>query len=74
MGMLAMGAGITRYDRAVRGKKGELKKKEKKLYDQGKVLTSFDAKTPVVQTWSYTVGLLSFFLFVIVNIYNHIKW
>jgi hypothetical protein len=74
IGMKAMGAGITRYDRAVRGRKGKLEKKEKKLYDQDKVLTCFDASTPVIQTWSYTIGLLSFFLFVIVNIYNHIKW
>jgi uncharacterized membrane protein len=74
MGMWAMTVGATRYDRAARGKRGVLKEKEKKLYDVGKVLTPFEAKTPSVQTWSYTVGLLSFFLFVILNEYNCIKW
>jgi uncharacterized membrane protein len=74
MGMWAMTAGVTRYDRAIRGKRGSLKKKEEKLYKQGKVLTPLEKYTPSVQKWSYTVGLLSFFLFVIVNVYNHIKW
>ncbi len=74
MGMWAMTAGVNRYDRAIRGRRGALKKKEKELYQQGKVLTNFEKHTPSVQTWSYTVGLLSFFLFVIVNVYNNIRW
>ena len=74
MGIWAMNAGVSRYARAVKGKKGELEGKEKLLYDKGKVLTSFEAHTPELQTWSYIIGLLSFFLFVVLNTYNNIQW
>ena len=73
-GIWAMAAGITRYDRAGKGKKGELKGKEKKLYEKGQVLTTFEAYTPRLQTWSYTIGLISFFLFVVLNTWNLIEW
>jgi len=74
MGMWAMTAGISRYDRAVKGRKGELEGKEKALYEKGKVLTSFEAKTPTIQTWSYALGLLSFGLFVVLNTWDLIQW
>lgn len=74
MGIWAMSVGVTRYDRAAKGKKGELKGKEKLLYDKGEVLTSFEAHTPTLQTWSYIIGLSSFFLFVVLNTYNTIQW
>lgn len=74
MGMWAMTAGVTRYDRATKGKKGELKGKEKELYEKDKVLTPFEARTPTLQTWFYTIGLLSFFLFVVLNTWNTIQW
>ncbi len=74
MGMWAMTSGVTRYDRAVKGRKGELEGKEKELYEKGKVLTPFEAETPNLQRWSFTLGLLSFVLFVILNIWTSIKW
>lgn len=74
LGMRAMAAGVSRYDRAFKGKMGELKGKAKELYERGKVLTSFEANTPKLQTWSYTIGLLTFFLFVVLNTWDLIKW
>lgn len=74
VGIWAMTAGVNRYDRSYKGKIGELKGKEKELYEKGEVLTTFEAKTPTLQTWFYTIGLLSFFLFVILNMWNLIEW
>lgn len=74
MGMWAMASGITRYDRAARGRQGKLEGEEKKLYEKGKVLTPFEAETPSLQRWSFIIGLLSFALFVILNTWTSIKW
>lgn len=73
-GIWAISAGIDRYDRAAKGKKGELKDKEKELYEKGKVLFPLEAKTPSIQIWSFTIGLISFFIFVLLNVHRLIKW
>jgi len=67
LGIKALTAGISRYDRAAKGQKGELKGKEKALYEKGKVLTPFEAKTPSIQIWSFTIGLINFLIFVVIN-------
>lgn len=73
-GIKALNAGIKRYDRSVRGIKNELNKKEKELYEKGKVLTTFESITPDLQEYSFYIGLFSVFLFVIVNINSILKW
>ncbi len=74
IGIFAIDAGVKRYARAVEGKKGELRGKEKELYEKGKVLTTFEAKTVDVQINSFVIGLIIFFLFVVLNIYSAISW
>lgn len=74
LGILAIEAGILRYHRAAKGKKGDLEGKEKELYKQGRVLTYFQAKTPDFQLCTFVLGLISFFLFVFFNIHNVLKW
>jgi len=67
LGIMAFSAGIKRYHMAAKGHKGELKGKEKALYENGKVLTTFETNTPSIQIWSFTIGLISFLIFVFIN-------
>lgn len=73
-GILAQTAGINIYRRTSQGSEGKLKGKEKELYDRGRVLTLFEAKTPDVHVWSFTIGLVSLFIFVFLNVHNAMKW
>ncbi len=73
-GIMAMTAGISRYARTVDGAKNKLTGKIKKLYENGKVLTKTEAASPGAQVWGFTIGLLSFMLFVLLNIYKNITW
>lgn len=73
-GIWAISTGINRYGRAIKGKKGELKGKEKELYGEGKVLFPLEAKTPAIQIWSFSIGLISFFIFVLLNVHRVIQW
>jgi len=73
-GIYAINVGVVRYDRAVQGKLGKLNGKEKELYEKGKVLTPFEAKSISVQIYSFLIGLISFFVFVALNTYSIINW
>jgi hypothetical protein len=73
-GIWAITGGMQRYDRAVKGRKGKLEGKEKELYEKGNVLFPLEAKTPNIQIWSFTIGLFDFFIFVLLNVHNTMKW
>lgn len=73
-GIWAITVGESRYDRAVKGKKDKLKGKEKSLYEKGKVLFSYEAETPGLQIYAFAIGLISFFLFVFLNMHHILKW
>lgn len=74
LGMWAMSSGVARYDRALRGATGRLDDKEKQLYERGKVLTRFESLTPSLQQWAFTIGLVTFFGFVLFNSWTSLKW
>lgn len=73
-GISAFTAGINRYRRTAKGLKGKLNGKEKELYDKGKILTPVEAKTLGIHIWSFTIGFISFFIFIFLNIHAIMKW
>lgn len=73
-GIWAITAGIQRYKRAIKGTKGTLSAKERKLYENSHVLFPIEAKTPTIQIWSFLIGLIDFFIFVFLNVNKTIKW
>lgn len=66
-GVKALNIGVLKYDRSIRGKKGELKDGEKELYERGHLLTIPEARTPKIQVWSFVVGLLCLLILTFLN-------
>lgn len=73
-GILAMTAAKCIYSRSQNGKQGALTGREKEMYDKGEVLTPFEAKTPCIHLLSFILGLVSFFIFVFLNVNAIMKW
>ena len=73
-GILAMTAAKCIYSRSQKGKQGALTGREKEMYDKNEVLTPFEAKTPRIHLLSFIIGLVSFFIFVFLNVNTSMKW
>lgn len=73
-GLWGLESGVKKLKRNISGLAGKLEGKLKKMYQEGKVLTKFEGEIPDIALWSFYIGLMSFSIFVLLNVHNKLKW